>query len=188
MVQKRIERTAVIVLITASYAKNLGIDRNEQSADSASVASAAHQDTQQPNAIKADAAHAAARLTKTLRASSVLNTSAPIAKARSNRRATTETTALEWTPRHAANAAKPATLRTIAPFRYATNAVKPATARTNAPFVHAMHVVFELTNYQPAICVLNMYALCVTARKNQKATTTRYAPVLSAKHASFSAT
>ena len=48
-----------------------------------------------------------------------------------------------------------------------------------------MHVVFELTNYQPAICVLNMYALCVTARKNQKATTTRYAPVLSAKHASF---
>ncbi len=25
-----------------------------------------------------------------------------------------------------------------------------------------MHVVFELTNYQPAICVLNMYALCVT--------------------------
>jgi hypothetical protein len=95
VVQKRIERTAVIVLITASYAKNLGIDRNEQSADSASVASAAHQDTQQPNAIKADAAHAAARLTKTLRASSVLNTSAPIAKARSNRRATTETTALE---------------------------------------------------------------------------------------------
>ena len=52
MVQKRIERTAVIVLITASYAKNLGIDRNEQSADSACVASAAHQDTQQPNAIR----------------------------------------------------------------------------------------------------------------------------------------
>ena len=43
-----------------------------------------------------DAANAAARLTKALRASRVLNTSAPIAKARSNRRATTETTALEW--------------------------------------------------------------------------------------------
>ena len=156
--------------ITARYAKNLGIDRNEQSADSACVASAAHQDTQQPNAIKPDAANAAARLTKALRASSVQNTSAPIAKALSNRRATSETTALEWKPRSA------------------TSAAKPATARTNAPFVHAMHVVFELTNYQPAICVLNMYALCVTARKNQKATTTRYAPVLSAKHASFSAT
>jgi len=81
--------------ITARYAKNLGIDRNEQSANSAFVASAAHQDTQQPNAFKADAANAAARLTKALRASSVLNTGAPIAKARSNRRATTETTALE---------------------------------------------------------------------------------------------
>ena len=100
----------------------------------------------------------------------VLNTSAPIAKARSNRRATTEPTALEWKP------------------RYVTNAAKPATARTDAPFVHATHVAFELTNYQPAICVLNTYALCVTGKKNQKATTTPYAPVLSAKHASFSAT
>ena len=170
MVQKRTEQTAVIVLITARYAKNLGIDRNEQSADSACAAIAAHQDTQQPNAIKPNAANAAARLTKALRASSVQNTSAPIAKARSNRRATTETTALEWKP------------------RYATNAVKPVTAQTIAPFVHAILVAFEVTNYQPAICVLNMYALCVTARKNQKATTTRYAPVLSAKHASFSAT
>ena len=120
-----------------------------------------------------DAANAATRLTKALRASRVLNTSAPIAKARSNRRVTTETTALEWIPRYATNAAKPATVRTIAPFRYATNAAKPATARTNAPFVRAMHVVFELTNYKPAICVLNMYAICVTARKNQKATTTQ---------------
>ena len=169
MVQKRTEQTAVIVLITARYANNLDIDRKATNANSV-VTSAAHQATQQPNAIKADAANAAARLTKALRASRVLNTSAPIAKARSNRRDTTETTALEWKP------------------RYATNAAKPATARTNAPFVRAMHVVFELTNYQPAICVLNMYALCVTARKNQKATTTRYAHVLSAKHASFSAT
>jgi hypothetical protein len=156
--------------ITPRYAKNLGIDRNEQSADFACVASAAHQDTQQPNAIKSDAANVAARLTKALRASRVLNTSAPIAKANSNRRTTTETTALERKPRYVANAAK------------------SATARTNAPFVHATHVAFELTNYQPAICVLNMYALCVTARKNQKATTTLYAHVLSAKHASFSAT
>ena len=188
MVLNRTEPAKPSVLSTARFAKNLGIDRNEQSADSACVASAAHQDTQQPNAIKADAANAAARLTKALRASRVLNTSAPIAKARSNRRATTETTALEWIPRYATNAAKPATVRTIAPFKYATNAAKPATARTNARFVRAMHVVFELTNYQPAICVQNTCALCVAATKNQKVTTTLYAHVLSAKHASFSAT
>ena len=54
-------------------------------------------------------------------------TYAPIAKARSNRRDTTETTALEWKA------------------RYATNALKPATARTNAQFVHAVHVAFEIT-------------------------------------------
>ena len=166
----RTEPNIKAVLNIARYAKNVDIDRKAASADSARVASAAHQDTQQPNAIKADAANAAARLTKALRASRVLNTSAPIAKARSNRRATTETTALEWKP------------------RYATNAAKPATARTNAPFVRAMHVVFELTNYQRAICVQNTCALCVAATKNQKVTTTLYAHVLSAKHASFSAT
>ncbi len=94
-VLNRTEQTAVIVLISAAYATNLAIDRNAHYANSACVASAAHQDTQQPNAIKADAANAAARLKKALRASRVLNTSAPIAKARSNRRATTETTALE---------------------------------------------------------------------------------------------
>jgi hypothetical protein len=94
VVQKRTEQTAVIVLITARYANNLDIDRKATNANSV-VTSAAHQATQQPNAIKADAANAAARLTKALRASRVLNTSAPIAKARSNRRATTETTALE---------------------------------------------------------------------------------------------
>ena len=88
--------------ITARYAKNLGIDKNGQSADSACAAIAAHQDTQQPNAIKPNAANAAARLTKALRASSVQNTSAPIAKALSNRRATTETTVLEC--KDAANA------------------------------------------------------------------------------------
>ena len=170
MVLNRTEPAKPSVPSTARFAKNLGIDRNEQSADSACVASAAHQDTQQPNAIKPDAANAAARLTNALRASSVQNTSAPIAKALSNRRATTETTALEWKP------------------RYATNAVKPATARTNAPFVHAMHVVFEVTNYQPAICVLSTYALCVTGKKNQEVTTTLHALVLSAKHAGFSAT
>ena len=102
----------------------------------------------------------------------VSSTSVPIAKARSNQRAATEITAfeLEWKP------------------RYATNVVKPATKRTNAPFVHAIHVDFELTNHQPAICVLNTSALCVTATKNQKVTTTLYAHVLSAKHASFWAT
>jgi hypothetical protein len=107
---------------------------------------------------------------KALRASRVLNTSAPIAKARSNRRATTETTVLDWKP------------------RCVTNAAKPATARTNAPFVHATHVAFELTNYQSAICVPNTCAPYVTAKKNQKVTTTLSAHVLSAKHASFSAT
>ena len=68
------------------------------------------------------------------------------------------------------------------------NAVKPATARTIAPFVDAMHVAFEVTNYQPAICVPTTYALWVTAKKNLKVTTTLLAHVLSAKHASFSAT
>ena len=89
---------------------------------------------------------------------------APIAKARSNRRATTLTTALSWKP------------------RYATNAVKPATARTIAPFVHAIHVAFEVTNYQPAIRPRMHF--CV-AKKSQKVTTTLFAHVLSAKHASF---
>jgi len=142
VVLNRTEQVTAAARVTARYAKNLGIDRNEQSADSACAAIAAHQDTQQPNAIKPNAANAAARLTKALRASRVLNTSAPIAKARSNRRATTETTALEWIPLYATNAAKPATVQTIAPFRYATNAAKPATARTNARFVRAMHVVW----------------------------------------------
>ena len=88
---------------------------------------------------------------------------------------------------YATNAVKPATVRTNVRARYATNAAKPATAQTNAQFVHAMHVAFEITNYKPAICVPNTCALCVTARKNQKVTTTLYAHVLSAKHASFSA-
>ena len=148
---------------------HLGIDRNEQDANSVCATSAEYQDTQQANVRKRNAANAAARLTEALRASRVLKTSAPIARARSNGRDTTETTALEWKP------------------RCATNAAKPATAQTNAQFVHAMHVAFEITNYKPAICVPNTCALCVTARKNQKVTTTLYAHVLSAKHASFSA-
>ena len=52
MVLNRTELVTAAAPITARYAKNLGIDRNEQSADSACAASAAHQDTQQPNAIK----------------------------------------------------------------------------------------------------------------------------------------
>ena len=95
MVLNRTERTVAIVLITARYAKNLGIDRNEQSANSACVASAEPQVTQRPNVRKQDAANAAARPTKAPRASRVLNTSALIAKARSSRKVTTETIALE---------------------------------------------------------------------------------------------
>ena len=87
--------TTETVPIIARYAKNLGIDRNEQDANSVCAPSAEHQDTQHPNVLKQHAANAAARPTKALRASRVLNTSAPIAKACSNRRATTETTALE---------------------------------------------------------------------------------------------
>jgi len=68
----------------------------------------------------------------------VLSTSAPIAKARSSRRATTETIALEGK------------------LRCAKNAAKPATTRTNVRFVRAVHVVFEVTNYKRAICVQNM--------------------------------
>ena len=52
--------------ITARYAKKQGIDRNEQAANSVCVASAAHQDTQQPNVREPDATNAAARLTKAL--------------------------------------------------------------------------------------------------------------------------
>ena len=70
--------------------------------------------------------------------------------------------------------------------RYAANVVKPAghraTARTNVPFGHAgsayYSMVFEVTTYQPAICVMATYALCVTAKKNQKVATTPFAHVL----------
>ena len=50
----------------ARYAMNLGIDRNEQVADSVCATSAEHQDTQHPNVLKRDAANAAARPTKAL--------------------------------------------------------------------------------------------------------------------------
>ena len=79
----------------------MGIDRNEQGANSVCVASAEHQDTQHANVLHAT--NAAARPTEALRASRVLNTSAAIAKARSSRRATTETIVLEC--KDAANAA-----------------------------------------------------------------------------------
>ena len=64
MVLNRTERTVAIALITARYAKNLGIDRNEQGANSAFATSAEHQDTQHPNVLHA--ANAAARPTKAL--------------------------------------------------------------------------------------------------------------------------
>ena len=170
MALNRTTRATANAPITARYAKNLAIDRNEQDANSVCATSAEYQDTQQANVRKQDAAIVAAPLTKAPRASPVLNTSALIAKARSSRKVTTETIALEWKP------------------RYATNAVKQATARTNARFVRAMHVVFEVTNYKQAIYVQNTCALYVTATKNQKVTTTIYAHVLSAKRASYSVT
>ena len=49
---------------TAGYAKNMGIDRNEQGANSASATNVEHQDTQHPNVL--DASNAAARPTKAL--------------------------------------------------------------------------------------------------------------------------
>ena len=66
MVLNRTELVTAAAPITARYAKNLGIDRNEQGATSACATSAALQDTQQANVIKPDAANAAARHTKAL--------------------------------------------------------------------------------------------------------------------------
>jgi hypothetical protein len=66
VVLNRIEPTTETVPIIARFAKNLVIHKNEQVASSAYATSAAHQDTQQPNAIKSNAANAAARLTKAL--------------------------------------------------------------------------------------------------------------------------
>ena len=60
----RIEPTTETVPIIARYAKNLGIDRNEQDANSVCATSAEHQDTQHPNVLHA--ANAAARPTKAL--------------------------------------------------------------------------------------------------------------------------
>ena len=64
VVLNRTAQTVATVLITARYAKNLGIDRNEQVANSACATSAEHQDIQHPNVLHA--ANAAARLTKAL--------------------------------------------------------------------------------------------------------------------------
>ena len=64
VVPNRTEQTAVIVLLTAPYAKKLDIDRNEQVAHSASATNVEHQDTQHPNVLHA--ANAAARPTKAL--------------------------------------------------------------------------------------------------------------------------
>ena len=50
----------------AAYAKNQGIDRSEQGANSVCATSAEHQDTQHPNVLMPNAANAAARLTKAL--------------------------------------------------------------------------------------------------------------------------
>ena len=64
MVLNRTEPARLSAPNIARYAKNLGIDRNEQVANSACVTSAEHQDTQHPNVLHA--ANAAARPTKAL--------------------------------------------------------------------------------------------------------------------------
>ena len=64
MLLNRTAQTVAIALIIARYAKNLGIDRNQQVANCACATSAEHQDTQHPNVL--DAANAAARPTKAL--------------------------------------------------------------------------------------------------------------------------
>ena len=64
VVLNRMEPTTETVPIIARYAKNLGIDRNEQDANSVRATSAEHQDTQHPNVLHA--ANAAARPTKAL--------------------------------------------------------------------------------------------------------------------------
>jgi hypothetical protein len=66
VVLNRTELVTVAAPITARYAKNLGIDRNEQVAHSACVASAERRGTQQPNVLTPNAANAAARPTKAL--------------------------------------------------------------------------------------------------------------------------
>ena len=66
MVLNRTEPARLSAPNIARYAKNLGIDRNEQVADSVCATSAEHQDTQHPNVLKRDAANAAARPTKAL--------------------------------------------------------------------------------------------------------------------------
>ncbi len=134
------------------------------------------------------------RPTSPLRASRVLNTSAPTAnlKARSNRMATNETTALECSER-GSTTHKPATsFACPAPIakarsnrratanttalkckpRYATNAAKLATARTGAPFFSCSACGLEVA-HSPAImiCVPTTYALCLTAKKSQKVNT-----------------
>ena len=63
VVLNRTAQTVAIVLITARYANNLGIDRNQQVANSA-CATTPHQDTQHPNVLHAT--NAAARPTKAL--------------------------------------------------------------------------------------------------------------------------
>jgi hypothetical protein len=64
VVLNRTAQTVAIAIITARYANNLGIDRNQQVANSACATSAEHQDTQHPNVLHA--ANAAARHTKAL--------------------------------------------------------------------------------------------------------------------------
>ena len=64
MVLNRTEPATTAAPNIARYAKNLGIDRNEQVANSACVASAEHQDTRYPNVLHTT--NAVARPTKAL--------------------------------------------------------------------------------------------------------------------------
>jgi hypothetical protein len=64
VVLNRTEPVTLSAPNTARYAKNLGIDKNEQVANSASATNVEHQDAQHPNVL--DAANVAARPTKAL--------------------------------------------------------------------------------------------------------------------------
>jgi hypothetical protein len=66
VVLNRTEPIIQAVLNIARYAKNLDIDKNAADANCVCVASAAHQDPQQPSVLRQHAAIAAARLTKAL--------------------------------------------------------------------------------------------------------------------------
>ncbi len=93
-----------------------------------------------------DAKRAAAQRTKTRKASSALNTSARIAKARSIQKGTIETIALYHSP------------------LFARSARKPDTKKIDAQRDRVLHVAFERTDYRHITRVLSTYAPHATKR------------------------